>query len=82
MNIISGNSNPKLALEVASELGEKINQIIKIQTDIEKRNNQVKEIFKKVYGKKVYEEKINKTKFSLFSDIRQRNTKKVKDEVK
>ena len=52
-----------------SELGEKINQIIKIQTDIKKRNNQVNEIFKKVYGKKIYEEKINNLNEKEFEEL-------------
>ena len=41
-----------------SELGEKINQIIKLKTDIDKRNTLVHEVLKKVYGDKVYQEKI------------------------
>ncbi|MDC0248339.1 DNA-directed RNA polymerase subunit beta, partial [Pelagibacteraceae bacterium] len=41
-----------------SELGEKINKLIKIKTDIDKRNNSVHQICKKVYGDKVYNENI------------------------
>jgi len=41
-----------------SELGEKINKLIKIKTDIDKRNNAVHQICKKVYGDKVYNENI------------------------
>jgi len=41
-----------------SELGEKISKIIKLKTDIDKRNTLVHEILKKVYGDKVYQEKI------------------------
>ena len=41
-----------------SELGEKINQTIKIHQEISKKNTLIKEILKKIYGKKVYNEKI------------------------
>ena len=41
-----------------SELGEKINQIVKDHQATSKKNIQIKEILKKIYGKKVYEEKI------------------------
>ena len=41
-----------------SELGEKINQIVKNYNDIKKRKNLIEDILKKVYGKNIYEEKI------------------------
>ena len=41
-----------------SELGEKINQIIKKNSDAKKRNKLVHEILKKIYGEKVYKQKI------------------------
>ena len=49
MNIISGNSNPQLALEVASELGEKI-----VNVTVTKFSDQevFVEILENVRGKK------------------------------
>ena len=41
-----------------SELGEKINQIIKINKDVAKKRKSIHEILKKIYGNDVYEEKI------------------------
>jgi DNA-directed RNA polymerase subunit beta len=41
-----------------SELGEKINEIIKVNADLKKRNESMHEILKKIYGEKVYNEKI------------------------
>ena len=41
-----------------SELGEKINQIIKKNSDAKKRNKLVHGILKKIYGEKVYKQKI------------------------
>jgi len=41
-----------------SELGEKINNIIKIKSTLEKRNNSIREILIKIYGEEVYKEKI------------------------
>ena len=41
-----------------SELGEKINQIIKQHNDIKKRDILIRDILKKVYDKNIYEEKI------------------------
>ena len=51
MNIISGNSNPKLALEVASELGEKI-----VNVTVTKFSDQevFVEILENVRGKNVF----------------------------
>jgi len=52
-----------------SELGEKISKIIKLQTDIAKRNNSINEILKKVYGKDVYDNKINKLNEKDFEEL-------------
>jgi DNA-directed RNA polymerase subunit beta len=41
-----------------SELGEKINQIIKANTDFKKKNILIQGILKKIYGEKIYEQKI------------------------
>jgi len=41
-----------------SELGEKINQVIKYQNDKKKKNASILEILKKVYDKNIYDEKI------------------------
>jgi DNA-directed RNA polymerase subunit beta len=52
-----------------AELGEKINQIIKHQNDIKKRNNLIHEILKKVYDKKIYEEKIKLLQEKEFDEL-------------
>jgi len=41
-----------------SELGEKINQLVKLHQDTTKRNASIAEVLKKIYGKKFFEEKI------------------------
>ncbi len=41
-----------------SELGEKISKMIKIKSDIDKKNNSIRDVYKMVYGDKVYNEKI------------------------
>ena len=41
-----------------SELGEKINKIIKLYQDTNKKNDLIRELLKKIYGNKVFEEKI------------------------
>ena len=41
-----------------SELGEKISQIVKIHQDTNKKNALISAILKKIYGNKIYEEKI------------------------
>jgi DNA-directed RNA polymerase subunit beta len=41
-----------------SELGEKINQIVKLHQDKTKKNALIGEMLKKIYGNKVYEEKV------------------------
>ena len=53
-----------------SELGEKISKIIKLQTDLQKRNIAIEEVFKKVYGNSIYNEQIktlNKKEFEELS---------------
>jgi len=41
-----------------SELGEKINQILKLRSDLSKKNILIEKILKKVYGEEVYNKKI------------------------
>jgi len=41
-----------------SELGEKINKIVKLHQDASKKNTLISEILKKIYGSKVFDEKI------------------------
>ena len=53
-----------------SELGEKISKIIKLQTDLQKRNIAIEEVFKKVYGNEIYNDQIktlNKKEFEELS---------------
>jgi len=53
-----------------SELGEKINRIIKLKTDIDKRNSSIREVLKKVYGKEIYDtniQSLNKKEFEELS---------------
>ena len=53
-----------------SELGEKINKIIKLKSNLDKKENLIREIFKKVYGNDVYDKKIkllSKREFDEFS---------------
>jgi len=52
-----------------SELGEKINKLIKINTNNIKRNNSIKEVLKKVYGDKVYDEKIQPLNDKEFEEL-------------
>ena len=56
-----------------SELGEKINRIIKLKTDIDKRNSSIREVLKKIYGKNIYDTNIkslNKKEFEeLYSNL-------------
>ena len=37
---------------------KRINKLIKLQTDIAKKNNSISEVLKKVYGSELYEKKI------------------------
>ena len=52
-----------------SELGEKINQIIKLKTDLEKRNSSIREILKKVYNKDIYEKNIKTLNNKEFEEL-------------
>ena len=52
-----------------SELGEKINQIIKDHNDMQKRNNLIHDILKKVYSKNVYEENILQLNNKEFDEL-------------
>ena len=52
-----------------SELGEKINKIIKQHTDLSERNNLINGILKKVYGQDVFEEKIKPLKAKEFDEL-------------
>ena len=52
-----------------SELGEKINQIIKHQNDLKKKNMLIHEVLKKVYDKNIYEEKIKKLEQKEFDEL-------------
>ena len=52
-----------------AELGEKISQMIKKHTDITKKNNLITETLKKVYGDKIYEEKIKPLKEKEFEEL-------------
>ncbi|MBA1338409.1 MAG: DNA-dir [Pelagibacterales bacterium] len=54
-----------------SELGEKINQIIKTQNDIKKKNTLIQDILKKVYNEDVYEEKIKPLDVKEFDELTQ-----------
>jgi len=52
-----------------SELGEKINQIIKQTSEKEKKNTLIKNVLKKVYGDKAYEENIKSLNEKEFSEL-------------
>jgi len=52
-----------------SELGEKIANIIKIQSNIEKRNKSINEILKKVYGNEIFDKKIKKLSDKDFEEL-------------
>ena len=52
-----------------SELGEKINQIIKQHNDIKKRDILIRDILKKVYDKNIYEEKIKPLQGKEFDEL-------------
>ena len=52
-----------------SELGEKINKLIKLNKNIEKRNNSIHEILKKIYGSRVYDEKIKSLDKKEFEEL-------------
>ena len=52
-----------------SELGEKINRIIKLKTDIDKSNSSIREVLKKVYGKDIYNTKIQSLNKKEFEEL-------------
>jgi len=52
-----------------SELGEKINKIIKINQDVAKKNASIREVLKKVYGKKTYTNKIESLNDKEFDEL-------------
>jgi len=52
-----------------SELGEKINKIIKLKSDLDKRNNSINEVLKKVNGKNVFNEKIKSLDKKEFDEL-------------
>jgi len=52
-----------------TELGEKINKIIKLQTDINKRNNSIREVLKKIYGQDIYDKKIKPMSDIEFNEL-------------
>jgi len=52
-----------------SELGEKINKITKLHTDIRKRNNSIAEVLKKIYGDSVYNQKIKQLNEKDFEEL-------------
>ena len=52
-----------------SELGEKINRIIKLKTDIDKRNSSIREVLKKIYGKDIYDTKIQSLNKKEFEEL-------------
>jgi len=52
-----------------SELGEKINQIVKQHNDIKKRDILIRDILKKVYDKNIYEEKIKPLEGKEFDEL-------------
>ena len=52
-----------------SELGEKINELVKKQQDIKKRNESIGLVLKKVYGKDVYENKIKSLNEKEFEEL-------------
>ena len=52
-----------------SELGEKINKIIKLKSDLDKKNNLIRDIFKKVYGNTTYEQKIKSLNEKEFDEL-------------
>jgi len=52
-----------------SELGEKINRIIKLKTDIDKRNSSIREVLKKIYGKDIYDTNIKSLNKKEFEEL-------------
>jgi DNA-directed RNA polymerase subunit beta len=52
-----------------SELGEKINQIIKLNSDMEKRNSSIQEVMKKIYGNDIYDSQIKSLSKKEFEEL-------------
>ncbi len=52
-----------------SELGDKINQIIKTTNDARKREESIQEILKKIYGKKIYDNNIKSLNKKEFDEL-------------
>ena len=52
-----------------SELGEKINKLIKIKSNIEKRKKSITEILKKIYGDKIFNEQIQSLNHKEFDEL-------------
>ena len=57
----------KITISLASP--EKINRIIKLKTDIDKRNSSIREVLKKVYGKNIYDTKIQSLNKKEFEEL-------------
>jgi len=52
-----------------SELGEKINNIVKLKSTIDKRKKVLSEIYKKIYGDRIYNEKIESLNSKEFDEL-------------
>tara|TARA_B100000029_G_scaffold322439_1_gene314804 strand:- start:348 stop:1055 length:708 start_codon:yes stop_codon:yes gene_type:complete len=52
-----------------SELGEKINQIIKLSNDLKKRDDQIHEVLKKIYDKDIYGKQIKTLNKKDFEEL-------------
>ena len=52
-----------------SELGEKINKILKNKNTLDKRSMAIQEILKKIYGKEIYDKKIKFLKNKEFEEL-------------
>ena len=52
-----------------SELGEKINQMIKLQTNLNERNDKIKAVLKKVYGNNIFDKKIKSLNEKEFDEL-------------
>ena len=52
-----------------SELGEKINKLVKIKSNIEKRKKSITEILKKIYGDKIFNEQIQSLNHKEFDEL-------------
>ena len=52
-----------------SELGEKINKIVKLKSNIEKRKKTITDILKKIYGDKIFNEQIETLNSKEFEEL-------------